>query len=228
MTKKKKGAKHRAVYVVLKRSEKKQIREFSKFVPSLDKYRSQARLTPAQYGAFQKAKKRLRHTENLKPVTEKQAKRLKGKLVGHGVRALRLRNVVKGDEHSKVVSVTNQGVVITSNGRLWEYHPVKPHNHDDLADAMIQRGIALFQRKKKVPYALHIWTGAGRSNEGATAPEKWVQLVLKFFGAYQNSTEFILGIASLVRDVGGKQRKPLGKAFFKNLSNTELEDDEEE
>jgi len=227
VTPRKRKPKRRATYVLLKKSEKKQIREFSKFIPSLDQYRGLDRLSSAQYSALQRAKKKLRHTENLKPLTEKQAKKLKGKTVGGGIRALRLRNVVEGDSHSKVVKVTNAGVVVTSNARIWEYHPVKSRSADGLADALISEGLRLFHSKDKTPFALHIWTGAGRSNEGSTAPEKWVQQVLKFFGAYQNSTEFILGVAALVRDVGGKKRKPLGKAMFKNLD-TELENEDEE
>lgn len=217
----------RKTYVLLKKSEKKQLRDFSKFIPSLDQYRGVDRLTSAQYGVFQKAKKKLRHTENLKPLTEKQAKKLKGKMVGGGIRALRLRNVVEGDSHSKVISVTNKGVVITSNGRIWEYHPVTPGKHDDLADALIQRGISLFHRKKKVPFALHIWAGNGRSNEGSPSPEKWISQVTKLFSAYQNSSEFILGIAVLVRDSNGKLRKPYAAHYFKNLT-TDIDDGEDE
>jgi len=222
----------RKTFVLLKRSEKQQIREFSKFIPSLDAYRGKDKITSAEYGAFKRAKNHLRHTDNLRPVTELQAKRLKGKLAGHGIRAIRLRNVVKGDEHSRVVSVSTKGTVITSNGRRWEYHPVKlpaGADIDDMADRLINAGVKLFRRTKNPPFQLHLWTSKGRSNEGASTPEKWAsQIVLPFVRKYQNAEDFIFGIAAMITNAG-KHRKPLPKSAFKNLDNiVEDEEDEEE
>lgn len=236
MTKKKKRAvqprkrkpRKRTTYVLLKKSEKKQLRDFAKFIPSLDKYKGQDKITSAGYGAFQKAKKKLRHTENLRPVTAKQAKHLQKRLVGGGIRALRLRNVAEGDSHSKVVSVSNKGVVLTSNGRKWEYHPVNASTPDALASKLIHTGLTLFKRKKKVPIQLHIWTSKGRNGEGASSPEKWIQIVVRYVETYENADEFVYGLAALVSDVGGRMRDPLGADWFKGLENIpDLEDDEE-
>jgi len=219
----------RKTFVLLRKSEKQQIREFSKFIPSLDEYRGKDKITSAQYSAFKRAKNHLRHTDNLRPVTEAQAKKLKGKLAGHGIRAIRLRNVVKGDEHSRVVSVTTKGTVITSNGRRWEYHQVSGVNSgssDEVAEDLIEAGIALFHRTKNPPFQLHLWTSKGRSNEGASSPEKWVALVASFVLKYQNANAFLFGIAAMITN-GGKTRKPLPKSAFKNI-NREIEEDEEE
>lgn len=238
MAKKKKPARKRRVkrpsrrktFVYLKKSEKQQIREFSKYIPSLDAYRGKERISSAEYSAFKRAKSKLRHTDNLRPVTEAQAKRLKGKLAGHGIRAIRLRNVVKGDEHSRVVSVSTKGTVITSNGRRWEYHPVKGVNSRDvdaIANSLIKAGTSLFGRSKNPPFQLHLWTSKGRSNEGASSPEKWVQLVVAFLNKYQNADSFLFGIAAMITN-GGKTRKALPKSAFKNLDKVLEEEDEEE
>ena len=214
----------RATKVLLKRSERKQITEFSKYIPSLESLKGREKISSAEYGAFKRAKGKLRHTDNLKPVTAAQAKRLKGKLVGGGVRAVRLRNT----SPDATVRVRKGGIIVTSNGREWEYHPVSVRNAGELAEALIKKGYSLFARKNKPAWQLHMWTSKGRSNEGAASYEKWVQLVVAFFNAYQNSTDFINGVAAMVTDVGGKTRKPIPKSELRDIEPDEIEDDEEE
>jgi hypothetical protein len=209
---------------LLKKSEKKQIREFSEYIPSLSQYKGKEKITSQQYAAFKRAKKHLRHTENLKPLTEAQAKKLgKRKLAGHGMRAIRLRNT---SPHAKV-RVTNKGVLVTSNGREWEYHSVPKNPASDMAERMIEKGRDLFSRTKKPPFQLHIWTSKGRSNEGAASLQKWAGLIMAFFQAYQASQDFIEGVAAMVTDVGGKTRKPLRKKDLAYDAD-EIEDEEEE
>lgn len=213
----------------MRKSERKQISLFSQYIPSLGKYKGKDRITSAEYSAYQRAKKKLRHTDNLRPLTEKQAKALgKKKLAGHGIRAVRLRNVVEGDSHSRVVRVTKKGVLVTSNGREWEYHPVTLTKDADTNTArMIEAGRALFARPKKPPFQLHIWTSKGRSNEGWSSLEKWAGGVVAFFMAYQTSGDFVLGIAAMVTDVGGKTRKRISKKDLEYDAD-EIEDNEEE
>lgn len=233
MASKKKGAtrraktatKRRKIYVNLKKTEKKQIREFAKFIPALDKLRGKTKITPAEYGQFTKAKKKLRHTENLKPLTAKQAKQLKGVVVGGGVRAIRLRNTA---EHAKV-RVRKGGVVVTSNGRTWEYHPTTNiKDHTEMVKALIEKARELFNRDKAPPYSLHLWTSKGRAAEGFSNFEMWANYIFASFNKYQNADEFVWGVAAMVTD-HGKTRKPLAKS--KKISEAEaaeLENDYEE
>lgn len=188
-------------YIPIGKATRKQISEFSKFVPSLAKHKGKSRLTPAEYSAFTRAKKRLRHTDNLKPLTELQAKRLKGKLVGGGVRAIRLRNTAS-DKNVKIKSVLSSGVVITTNGRDWEYHPIHADGMD-LPEALIEKGRELFNRKVHPPWQMHLWTSKGRANRGQSSFRLWVEYVMKEFGKYQDATDFIQGIAILTRESRG-------------------------
>lgn len=215
----------RKTYVLLKKSDKAFIRENVKFIPSLQDYRGQERITSAQYGALRKAKAKLRHTENLKPLTETQAKHLKGKLVGGGVRAIRLR----GGDGAKVVSVSDKGVVVTSNGRKWEYHPVSTSKNKALQEALIDAGLKLFARKKNPPWQLHLWTNKGRTDKGASNPADWVNRVAEWFNTgvsaqifSQQGKDFIYGVAAMITDSNGAVRKPLAKEDF------EAEEPEEE
>ncbi len=191
--------KRRTVYHLLKKSEKKQIREFSKFIPSLEKYKGKERITTQEYSAFQRAKAKLKHTENLKPLTEAQAKKLKGYTVGKGIRAIRLRNTSPDAK----VKVLKGGLVVVSNGRDWEYHPVASRNPDKLIEAMLALGKRLFFRKENPPWQLHIWTAAGRVSGGATAYYLWARDVAAFFNAYQGTEEYVRGAAALIRDQRG-------------------------
>lgn len=239
MASKKKGAKRRAstatkkrkankpkrriTKVLLKKSEIKQIREFSKFAPGLDKLRGRDKITSAEYGVFTKAKRRLRHTGNLKPVTEKQAKALKGHLVGGGIRAVRLRNT---EEHAKV-RVRKGGIIVTSNGRDWEYHPVGGGDPSVLAENLIEKGRDLFNRDKNPPFSLYIWTSKGRASEGFRDFGLWARYVGSRFNSYQNASEFIWGIAALVKDKGGKVRKPLKRKIPAFIPD-DIEEEEDE
>jgi hypothetical protein len=190
----------RQTYVLLKKSEKAQIREFSKFAPALNAYRGVDRITSAQYGAFKKIKTKLRHTENLRPITELQAKHApKGTVVGGGIRAIRLRNTSPKDAGTRVKTVTKEGVVITTNGRDWEYHPVAA-TPQEIQEVLIETGRELFNRSKNPPWQLHLWTAKGRANFGVTSFEKWAQYIMGAFNKYAETQDFVKGVAALVRD----------------------------
>lgn len=220
-----KSSKKRQTYVLLKKSEKAQIREFAKFIPSLDAYRGKEKITSAQYGAFKRAKEKLRHTDNLKPVTEAQAKKLpKGTLVGGGIRAIRLRNVNQDEAHTRVRTVTKAGVVITTNGRDWEYHPVSVRSPADLQEALIEKGRELFNRAKNPPWQLHLWTAKGRANFGVTSFDKWAKYIMGAFNKYQETTDFVKGVAALIRDGKNGFRKEIKR----KAKPFEMPDEEEE
>jgi hypothetical protein len=214
------AAKTRAKYILLKKSEIKQIREFTKFAPSLEKYRGKKKITVNEYSAFKRVKNKLRHTENLKPVTALQAKKLKGQLVGGGIRAVRLRNTAPDAK----VRVRKGGIIVTSNGRDWEYHPVKPKSALHIADALIEKGLTLFNRKQRPPWQLHLWTTKGRASEGFSSFNTWLTYIQARFNAYQNADEFISGVAALVKDQRGFRDEIKNKAKF----SPDIEEDEEE
>jgi hypothetical protein len=220
MAKKKRRGRH-TTYVLLKKSEKKQISEFSKYIPSLSAYKGKSRIKSAEYGAYKRAKAKLRHVENLKPVTEAQAKRLKGKLVGGGIRAIRLRNTAT-DAHVKVKTVLKSGVVITTNGRDWEYHPIAKTASINLPEALIDKGAELFNRSKHPPWQIHLWTSKGRANEGSSSFQKWVEYIMKRFGQYSAADDFVQGVAILTRD-GARGYRDEIKTKVKPPKNIKLE-----
>lgn len=151
-------------------------------------------ITPAQKAELTRAKKKLRHTQNLIPVTEKQAKALKkkGLLVGKGVRAIRLRNTSPGAK----LKVLKSGVVVTSNGRRWEYHPY-PADIDTLSSA----GHALIARDDVA--RIHLWLSKGRANEGFGSAKAWDEYLYQRFAQYVQQQDFVEGIAALIKDKKG-------------------------
>lgn len=225
---KKKRLHRRSTNVLLKKSEKKKIREFSKFVPALEKYKGKEKISSSAYGLFKKAEKKLRHTENLKPVTEKQAKKLGKKyLVGGGIRAIRLRNTSDKDAHTRVKTVRDDGVIITTNGRDWEYHPISVSNPGEVPEALIEKGRELFNRKKNPPWQIHLWTAKGRAGQGFTSFPAWARFVLKEYNSYTDPTEWMKGVAILTRDGKNGYRAEIKKKA-KPLSAMKLKPKKEE
>lgn len=152
-----------------------QLREYAKLKPSLQKLSKKAartgKLTSAEYGQFTRARHQLKHTQNLRPITAKQAKLLRKQgpaemIVGHGIRAIRLRNTAPNAK----IKILKSGLIVTSNGRTWEYHPVSA-NIDKLADY----GLALLERKDTD--FISLWTSRGRTNKTFSRPEAWVAYI---------------------------------------------------
>ena len=182
--------------------QRKQMRAYARFVPAIGKFKEHKRITKAQLGLITKAKRQLRHTENLRPLTEKQTKKLKDKslLVGHGVRAIRLRNTANNAK----VRVKKGDIIVTSNGRSWEYHPVKA-DIDTLADY----GIKQLQRKDVQAVAL--WTNKGRADETFDYAAPWIAYLHPKTGVKSTALlsaapdeldKFINGIAVLLKEKG--------------------------
>jgi hypothetical protein len=190
-------SKRRAVYVHIGKRERAEIRAASKYVPSLEKYVGEERLTPAQYGAFQKAKNKLRHKEQLRTVTAAEAKKLHPEqLEGGGIRALRLRNI----EPTAKLHIHKDGVVYESNGRDFELHPVIPSTPARLE----AKARELLERKTKPALAVYLYNSRGRMDRGFGTATGFRKYADKFFNQYQESEhdarEFIIGVVALTRE----------------------------
>lgn len=181
----------RRIFINVGKTKRAEIREYSKFIPSLEKLKGKTKITPAEQAQLSRAKRLLRHTDNLKPVTEKQAKQLKkmGLLEGKGVRAIRLRNT---EPHAKI-SVLKSGIIVTSNGRKWEYHPVAPD-----IEALATHGETLLNRDDVAQ--INLWTNRGRASEGFTYIKAWIDYLRDRFSQYVQMQEFTNGIAALIKD----------------------------
>lgn len=193
----------RVTYKHIGKGTRKQIRDMSRFIPSLSKLKGKTRITSAEYAAVTRAKKKLRHTENLRPVTAKQAKELRkrGLLAGNGIQAIRLRSTA---ENAKV-RVRKNGVVVTSNGRTFEYHPVKAD-----IDALAEAGEALLDRRDVKQ--IFLWTSRGRTDEGFTYFGEgdddggWLAYLQARFSQYHQIADFTEGIAAEIKAAKGKSK----------------------
>lgn len=194
---------HRVTYKHIGKATRKQISEMSRFIPSLAKLKGKQRITSAEYSAVTRAKKKLRHTENLRPVTAKQAKELRkrGLLAGNGIQAIRLRSTA---ENAKV-RVHKDGVVVTSNGRTFEYHPVKPD-----IDALADVGERLLDRRDVKQ--IFLWTSRGRTDEGFTYFGEgeddggWLAYLQSRFSQYHQISDFTEGVAAEIKSTKGKTK----------------------
>lgn len=204
MASKKRGRKRRNTQVFVGKKTRAELREYSKFVPGLrklqDKARKTGKLSSHEVAQLTRAKKALRHTEALKPLTEKQAKALakaghKDLLVGKGVRAIRLRNT----SPEAKVRIRKDGLIVTSNGRTWEYHPVAP-----TVDALADYGVMLLERGDVAQ--INLWTNRGRVNEGFSRKSAWIEYLRDRFAQYVQTSEFTEGIAARIKNKqkGGK------------------------
>ncbi len=185
--------KRRITYSYVGKKTRAEIREAAKYVPSVAKLKGKKRLTAAEKSTLTRAKKQLQYSQNLRPITEKQAKLLKARgegdlIVGKGVRAIRLNNTSPNAK----IRVKKSGVVVSSNGRTWEYHPVSSD-----VDALAEYGEAQLERDDVIQIAL--WMARGRSSEGFEDGEDWVSYLSNTFAQYQNQQDFTKGIAVEIR-----------------------------
>jgi hypothetical protein len=190
----------RQTYTYVGKRTKAEIREYSKFIPSLDKLKGKSRLTAAEKSQLTRAKKALQHTENLHAVTPRQAKQLRkqglldpiksksGKVIGYK-RAVRLRNTSPDAK----VRVLKSGIIVTSNGRKWEYHPVVAE-----PDSLISAGEELLDTPRVAQ--INLWTNRGRVNEGFRSKAAWAEYIRTRFTQYVQATEFTEGIAALIKE----------------------------
>ena len=199
---KRKGAKkkrpQRRIYIPVGKKRRAEIKAYSKFIPSLNKLKGKSKITPAEQAQLTRAKKLLRYTENLKPVTEKQAKQLRkqGLLEGKGIRAIRLRNTAPDAK----IRVLKSGIIVTSNGRKWEYHPFAPE-----PDVLADEGERLLAREDVAQ--INLWTNRGRANEGFTYAKAWQDYIFNRFQNYTALKEFTEGIAVLIKEKPKKGTK---------------------
>lgn len=180
-----------------------EIRELSKFVPSLEKLKGKKGLTSSELGQLNKAKKSVSRLSNLHPITERQAKQLKKQglleksLTKKGIRAIHLRNTSADAK----VKVLKSGIIVTSNGRDWEYHPVGSDPNE-----LYEYGSSLLKRKEKPRIrAITIWLVRGRMDEAFTSPESWLYFLENRFIGYAGTEDFVLGIAARRSQHRGKK-----------------------
>lgn len=193
MARKGQGRKRRQTYVYINRKTKKEISELSKFVPALNDLKGKSRITTQQKALLTKAKKRTQHTESYRPITAHQEKLLRAHgdadiIVGKGVRAVRLRNT---SENAKL-TVRKNGMLVTSNGRTWEYHPVSS-DPDDLSEygaKQLERGDV---------EAIGLWTNRGRVDATTDDADDWNDFLYNTFSKYEKAKEFTKGIVVLIK-----------------------------
>lgn len=87
----------------------------AKFVPSLKGTAQKEILTKSDKRKINKFAKILKHAPPLKPLTKKQAKKMKGQLFAPGVRAVGMRGM---SSNAKITSV-GKDAYLSSNGRQW-------------------------------------------------------------------------------------------------------------
>lgn len=185
------------------KQRRKEIRELSKFVPSLEKLKGKKGLTASELGQLSKAKKAVRGLHNLHPITERQAKQLQKQgllekdLTKKGIRAIHLRNTSPDAK----VKVLKSGIIVTSNGRDWEYHPVDPD-----PEVLAEYGEQLLKRKE-TPHikTITIWLVRGRMDETFSTVNSWIDFLENRYIGYGKTQDFVLGIAARRAATRGKK-----------------------
>lgn len=200
-----KKPKRRNIQTPIGNKTRAEIKKYSKYMPSLKEMSKKRHLSSSEMGKLTRARKRLRHTENLRPVTEKQAKILKKRklLAGNGIQAIRLNNTSPNAK----IRLRKNGVLVSSNGRTWEYHSVLITMED-----MIDAGEALLERGDIAQ--INLWTTKGRGNEGFAYAEAWANYLREYWQKYESQEDFMNGIAALVseREIKTKEKTPQATA----------------
>lgn len=198
----------RQTFVYVGKKTRSDISELSKYIPSLSKLKGKTRITTQEKSQLTKARKELRYRENLKPVSAAQAKILKKKgflapiyskkkegrerkIIGH-TQAIKLRETSPDAK----VKVHNDGVVVVSNGRTWEYHPVTA-----TPDALIDAGEKLLKRKDVGQ--INLWNNYGRVNASYSDPVQWAEFIRTTFLSYEGAGDYIHGIAARLKQKRG-------------------------
>lgn len=198
-------------------------KELAKFAPSLKKYkklRKGERLTGSQKAAIAHKEKLLRYSDYLTPVTEKQAKKMKGLLYAPGIRAIRLGNTGEDAHIKKIARVTND-IHFVSNGRDFLYwqlgirnqrndeEPPNKKSRGKLKEAgkaaldnfkntfPIEQIAELAQRafKKIRTRQIFLWAEAGRVGEGFHNFDEFMQWLYESYSQYKNVERWVNGIA---------------------------------
>ncbi len=194
----------------------------AKFVPSLRKYRRRKRLKPQQKSAIARFEKALRFARDLKPLTNKQAAKLKSDLykptveikrgpnkgkhrVVGGIQAIQLRNT---SDHAAIHFV-QKDMFLTSNGRTWIYWKIDRFKTSDMAKAgtvafkqirqafpieMISE-LAEHAFKKVSTKEVYLWAESGRVGEGFKSLQTFMEWVYESYGGYNEPEKWVRGIA---------------------------------
>lgn len=196
-------------------------KELSKFAPALKKYkklRKGQKLTGSQKAAIAHKEKLLRYSDYLTPVTEKQAKKMKGLLYAPGIRAIRLGNTGEDAHIKKIARITND-IHFVSNGRDFLYWQLgirnsKPENANRRSRGKLKTAAktALDNFKNSFPIEqiaelakrafnriktrqVFLWAEAGRVGEGFHSFDEFMQWLYESYSQYKNVERWVNGIA---------------------------------
>lgn len=202
------------------------VRELSKFVPALKKYKRRKTLKPQEKSAITRKEHIIRYTDYLIPVTKKQARKLKdhlfqpetiiktgkrrGQVQRHkGIQAIQLRNT---GSDVQIIS-GGKDLLIESNGWLWAYwridNPTARNVKQAGTDAFenpeayeIERVIALAQKAFDNPETkgVYLWAESGRVGEGFTSLKQFIRWIASDYAKYKNTDRWVKGIAILVAE----------------------------
>lgn len=214
-TRKSKRTQRRQTYVYVGKKTRAQIRDFSRFIPSLEKLKGKTRITSEEKAQLTKAKKALRYSTGMRPITEAQAKRLRKRgegniIVGKGIRAVRLGNAGTNAK----ITVKPNGMIVSTNGETYEYHKLT----NPTPDRMVDFGREILKRKDVA--SIYLWTTRGRGAEGfnyigdeddeeaeETGLEgSWIGFIRTRFEQYQALQEFTEGIVARIKKKRTKKK----------------------
>ena len=152
------------------------------FVPSLQKYSRRKSLSRWEKAAITRAANNIAKASRggtLVPLSKKQAKALKTKdpLVGHGIRAVRMRSVTL---KKATVSVEKGELIVKQAGRKWHYIVTPP----DLP-SILDTAADIFERNKNRTVRMTIWTGAGRLPQTFATLEEIIAFFTEFINKYR-------------------------------------------
>lgn len=191
-------------------------KNLSHLVPKLRKYRKRKTLTRYEKSAITRREKQLKNIPFLKPVTKKQARKLKGKLFLPGIQAIQLRNV---PENAKI-KFTKRGdiEIIHAEGARWIYWALDRETVRS-RPGMRDAGRAAFEKKLPIEKVsdltelafkkyhiqqVQLWAHAGIVGDGFQDLKQFIMWVNEKWnaGRYMGLQERVSGIFSNPSDPG--------------------------
>lgn len=189
--------------------------KLSKFAPGLKKYRRRKKLNSGEKSAIAHKEKILRYSENLIPIPardRKKALKEKWDLFAPGVFAMPLGNTGKD---AKIIHVAKH-MTVTSNGRTWVYWRlpnIETGAMEKAAEKAFTEFEATFDIEKLAKLAkkafedfklikVYLWAKQGRVGFGYKTFNEFTQWLYEYYSQYQNTEEWVEGIAIKIEDDG--------------------------